>query len=347
MQELYIRTNGRGNAWPIPLGQDHPFYDKQNSHDLANASYSIIKRTKHQIEAEILIDAGHGIIPFLLQNSNRIPEALVLTHPHIDHTLSIDWLAQSYFKLTRQKYPVYASKLCWDRALMAFPQLEKIVEFKELLPANEHYIKEFKHLSVTFYPVFHGESAPGAGMLFFKYRKKSVSKALFTGDLLCPLLRTADYEELLDCKVIYVDSNNRFPYPKSNHWSVAKPEHFKQPTSKYFYDWYSEKGKNLLWMTRPNTPIEFNPLIHNYFNDFIAEQNIINDIPFNVFDFAEKIQAENVNLIHYSGAQDKNYYGDKILNERELAEWANASAKNIGLITKFNVPKVGDEFVWA
>lgn len=344
---LTIRTNGRGNAWPIPLGQQHPFYDINNVNDLANASFSILKKENTKIEKEVLIDAGHGTIQFLLQNQNRIPEAIVLTHPHIDHTLSVDWVAQSYYRFTKKKYPLYASKMCWELTLQFFPHLEKIIDFKELLPACEHEIEEFTGLSVTFYPAFHGESALGAGMLFFNYSKSNTfSKALFTGDLLCPLLREGDYKELSGCEVIYVDCNNRFPYPKSNHWSIAKPDHFGNSPSELFTNWYNEKGKNLSWLCRPNIPIEFNPQIHNYFNDFIRQQSIKNTIPFTVFDFGKKIKPKNVNLVHYSGKEDNQHNNHEIMNETKLKKWANESAKKIGLKSKFLVPKVGDEFDW-
>ncbi len=344
---LTIRTNGRGNAWPIPLGQEHPFYDKSNPQDLANASYSILKKKGNVVEKEVLIDAGHGLVPFLIQQQNRIPDAILLTHPHIDHTLSVDWLVQSHYRFTKTKYPIYASKMCWERVLQSFPQLEKIVNFHELLPASELEIKEFPNLSVTFYPVFHGESAPGAGMLLFKYPNgKSFSKTLFTGDVLCPLLREKDYEELIDCEVVYVDSNNRFPYPATNHWSIAKFEYFDKPASVIFTDWYNEKGNNLNWLCRPNTPINFKQEIHNYFNDFIIEQLVQNTIPYTIFDFAKMIKPKNINLVHYSGKQDEQFNENEILNEQELENWANESAQKIGLSSKFIVPQVGDEFVW-
>ena len=47
---IQVRINGRGNAWPIVLGQDHPFYDRTNIQDLANASASIIKSNIHPLE---------------------------------------------------------------------------------------------------------------------------------------------------------------------------------------------------------------------------------------------------------------------------------------------------------
>ncbi len=350
MSEIIIRTNGRGNAWPVLLGQQHPFYDGSKPDELANASFSVIKREPHSkiIEREILIDAGHGTIPFLMKHQNRIPEAIVLTHPHIDHTLLLDWIAQSHFRLKGTKFPVYASKMCWDLTLQFFPQLEKIVEFKELLPGKALIIEEFSDLEITFYPVFHGESALGAGMIYIKHQDNSiVSKALFTGDVLCPLLRKMDYQELLGCEVIYTDSNNRFPYPKSNHWSISKLENEGKTESKYFIDWLTEKGSMLTWLIRPNLPIEFNESIHNYLETFQNEQMAQKSLSYTVFDFVQKIEAKQVNLIHYSGREDKVYNNSETLDDTGLENWANKLANQLGLKSKFSTPKVGDEFIWV
>ena len=43
MNRHYLRINGRGNAWPIPLGHVHPFYSDGNVMDYANASFSLME----------------------------------------------------------------------------------------------------------------------------------------------------------------------------------------------------------------------------------------------------------------------------------------------------------------
>ena len=80
MSTTAIRINGRGDAWPVLLGQSHPMYSPNIAEDYANTSYSIVgyegsKPLTENIQWEILIDAGHGIVPFLLKNNNRIPDA--------------------------------------------------------------------------------------------------------------------------------------------------------------------------------------------------------------------------------------------------------------------------------
>ena len=108
MSKYFVRVNGVGNAWPVPLGSDHPFYDPGDPEQLANVSFSLLKSsgnspTSTTIEWEILIDAGHGIVQYLIRHGNRIPEAVVLTHAHLDHTLSLDWIIQSFYRLHQKE----------------------------------------------------------------------------------------------------------------------------------------------------------------------------------------------------------------------------------------------------
>ncbi len=342
---LYIRTNGRGNAWPVPLGKKHPFYDKNNFEDIANASFSIIQSPdKSTIEKELLIDAGHGAIQYLIRHGNRIPDAVFLTHPHIDHTLSIDWIVQSNWRQSGKKFPVYASPLCWEQTLSNFPQIAHMVEFKPLLPAKSVQISEFDGIQVRFYPVFHGESAAGAGMLLFEYLNK---KMLFTGDILLPLLRKTDFEYLQNCDVLYTDANNRYPYPNSNHWSILRPELIDEKPSKFLNDWLKSKGNKFNWLIRPNLPLKFNKTIHGYFNKFLEEAYSGNELSLSVFDFSKQINAKKVFLVHYSGGEDFKHYGKEIFNATELQNFVDTKAKQSGLNTKFVVPEVGNwEFIY-
>lgn len=338
--QLHIRTNGRGNAWPVPLGKEHPFYDKNNFEDLANASFSIIQSPDGKaIEKELLVDAGHGAIQYLLAHGNRIPEAIFLTHPHIDHTLSIDWIIQSHWRQRGTKYSVYASPLCAEQTLQHFPQIAHMVDFKLLLPAKPIKIAEFEEMQVRFYPVFHGESAMGAGMLLFEYQNK---KILFTGDILLPLLRKTDYEYLQNCDVVYTDANNRYPYPNSNHWSILRPELIGEKKSKFLEEWLKSKGNKINWLIRPNLPAKFNKSIHGYFEKFLSEIYSGQDLSLSVFDFSKKINARKVFLVHYSGSEDFKHYGKEILNTQQLQSFVDKKTKQTDLKTIFKVPEVGE-----
>ena len=288
----------------------------------------------------MLIDAGHGAIQYLIQHGNRIPDALFLTHPHIDHTLSIDWVIQSHWRQRGKKYPVYASPLCWKQTLMNFPQIAGMVEFKPLLPAKPVTIKEFDNMQVRFYPVFHGEHAAGAGMLLFEYQEK---KVLFTGDVLIPLLRKKDYTYLQNCNLVYTDANNRYPYPNSNHWSIIRPELIGEEKSEYLSGWMKSKGNKYNWLVRPNLPVKFNKTTHNYFNQLLSELYSGEELCLSVFDFSKKINAQKVCLIHYSGGEDFKHYGKEILNSKALQSFVDEKAEKISLKTKFFVPETGNK----
>ena len=39
MSGLFLKINRIGNAWPVLLGEEHPFYNRNNIQDLSNASF--------------------------------------------------------------------------------------------------------------------------------------------------------------------------------------------------------------------------------------------------------------------------------------------------------------------
>lgn len=399
MKAIYIRVNGRGNAWPIPLGQEHPFYSRNNIEDYANTSFSIIntngnksphqkfhphikpqhqnlwcggkinlsesasggpdsvisykKIHNHNINWEILIDAGHGIVQYLIKHNNRLPEAIILTHPHIDHTLSIDWIIQSYYRYNNKKrYPVYASKLCWELVVQSFPHLENIVKFNELKYGIPLKIKEAPDLKVIPFPVFHGENAPGATMLTFEYEDENLQKhkAIFSGDLLCPLLRNSGYQLLTDAKVLFVDANNRFPYPGCNHCSIISepPEKLGRERTNFLAQW--KENLNLSYLIAPHSTsrqtVKQNKAIHPYFAEFLKEKNE-NKLCLSVFDFVKNISPQNTMLVHYCGDEDLRYYNQEQFTDKQLLEWTIQQAKNHNISTKFYVPRTGDLFQLA
>ncbi len=342
MSQIQVRINGRGNAWPVIVGQDHPFYDRRNYEDMANASCSIIKSSKSNPKAEdldweLMVDAGHGAVQYLLKYCNRIPEALFITHPHIDHTLGIDWIIHSYYKLYKKPYPVYATVLCWEKTKHTYPHLESMVDFNELIPYQTIDVKEVSGVKVQPFPAYHGRSANGATMLHFITVNDSVkNRILITGDILCPLLREQDYEAISGVNIMVADANNRYPYPNSNHWSILKG--VDESTSGILQEYINKISvKTLLY------PHLLDKTKVNYWKsfDYILENNIqLSDFHFTISSFAERISPQKTVLMHYSGSEDEKYYKQKRLSENEFESWLCSTVVGLSINTKFLLPYV-------
>lgn len=348
-KSVFTRVNGRGNAWPVFLGSTHPFYNIDDIRDMANASYSLVGNetedysTSH-ISWEILVDSGHLSVQYLLQHGNRIPEAVVITHPHMDHTLGVDWVAQSYYRLHGQKkYPLYATQPCWEFVKKSYPQLGQVIEFNEIKYGVRSPVTQVDDLYVTPFPVFHGNSGFGASMLLFEYMNgNKLVKAVFTGDMLCPLLRREDYEKISNACIMYIDSNNRYPYPRCNHESFVKYEPDSAEESNFLTEW--KKEVFLSYLVAPHSRLKPDRDIHGYLDTFLKEHNDIHSLTFSVIEFIKKLKVPEVKLIHFSGMEDEKYHGQEIMNDRQLESWANSIASKENLTTVFSVPKSGDIF---
>ena len=175
MGYIYIRVNGTGNAWPVPLGSEHPFYNTEDPEELANASFSIISSgtegiSRESIEWEVLVDAGHGVVQYLVRHNNRIPDAVALTHSHLDHTLSLDWIMQSYYKHfnKEKKMPLFSGGPAWSFVEESFPQLPGLTDYRELKPGVKVNIEGIPELSLTLFPIYHGEGPGGPACLCLK-----------------------------------------------------------------------------------------------------------------------------------------------------------------------------------
>jgi len=171
---------------------------------------------------------------------------------------------------------------------------------------------------------------------------KETAKAVFSGDLLLPLLRNKDYACLTNADYLIVDANNRFPYPRTNHWSITDPPKITTETD-FFNTWKAGLSPvNLITLH-----IDMDERIENgtFFSDFMKEQEKEFTMPFNVFEFVRRIKPQNTLLVHYSGWEDKKYYNQEILNETQLEKWIIQEAKKNHIPTSFKVPKVGETFL--
>lgn len=341
-EHSFVRVNGRGNAWPVFLGGESRFYSN-SSKDLSNASFSLIGCSERdfnqeKIKWEVLIDAGHHTVPFLIQNGNRIPNAVVLTHGHMDHTLGLDWVAQSRYRLSerKKKLKVYATIQVWDFVKQSYPHLGSIIHFEELLPANATAIKEVEGLKVTSYPVYHGENAKGASMLLFETPDNK--KVVFTGDMLCPLLRKKDYSQVGITNCVFIDSNNRFPYPHSNHGSIinSTPD---DNAGMYLQNWFDNTEIQTLIL--PHERKEQNKLHQDYFREFAQDWDSVSDISHTVMDFARITKIPQFYLIHFSGMEDLKYHRANPVSDKELRIWVEQEALKLNIETQFFIPETG------
>ena len=336
--KLQLVVHGRGNAWPVPLGETHPFYDRTDPRELSNSAFSLVLESGGQPVADILVDAGHGTIQSLVSGSNRIPDCICLTHGHMDHTVSVDWVVQSYWRLhNKQKlYPVYASAPVYEFLVQSYPHLEELVEFNELVPGITLPVAQPGHIRLTSYPVFHGKSAVGASMLLFETDDKRI---LFTGDLFSPLLRQEDYTHLNSIDMVVADSNNRFPWPRTNHWSFSghpvDPLQRNESLTSYLetLGWEEVTGPHSMSVAGESTRAYFNGL---------KEEWSLSDQPFTVVEFLQKIEPLQVVLVHYSGMEDAKYHDEAILNSGQLLNWITRTAHDSGIGSRFIVPQTGE-----
>ncbi|MBE9512122.1 MAG: MBL fold metallo-hydrolase [Bacteroidetes bacterium] len=342
MEKTGIRINGRGNAWPLPLGQDHPMYQRGKKPDYANASFSLMSlnqdKTRTEVNWELLIDAGHGTIPMLLKTHNRIPEAIVLTHPHFDHFVGVDWVAQSYYRFkNKQRYPLYATQLCWETLVSSLPHLEKIIEFKCLDYGFSRIPDEIPGVELTAYPVYHGTSAYGAAMIVagVKNAGNKKQKIIFSGDLLCPLIRETNYARLQGAKYLFADANNRFPYPRTNHWSLVREGY-----NDYLSPWI--KGITMEDLFLPHLSNDKNTVLPEYLKLLTKDGCRPKDMYWSLLEWVKRLSPEKTLLVHYSGREDEKYHDKSLMDGPQLEAWAKQQAVVKGIHCEFAVPETGD-----
>jgi glyoxylase-like metal-dependent hydrolase (beta-lactamase superfamily II) len=283
------------------------------------------------------VDAGHGTIQSLISGDNRIPDCICLTHGHMDHTLSVDWVVQSFWQLHQKekRYPIHATMPVYRFLIQSYPHLEALVEFRELLPGKATVIGPCQ-VSLTCFPVYHGPGAVGASMLLFEAGGKRV---LFTGDLFSPLLRKADYQRLQGVDLVVVDCNNRFPWPRTNHWSFAG--HPDLPTQRGEPLLSFLRETDVVWFTEPHQGGQGEDW-QSYLEGFISEWDPGSQ-PFTILEFLDRVRARKVVLVHYCGTQDQKYYGKPMLSSQQLRDWVIETASAAGTGSSFVIPEPGEE----
>jgi len=341
---VVVRINGRGPAWPVLIESQHPFYTPFSAENLSSVSFSVIgsKRNPPKNKLwEVLVDAGHNTVPYILQNGNRIPEAIVLTHAHNDHVLGVDWIVQSFHYKHRKtkKYPLYSTIGVWNDFLRLFPYLKNAIEHTELIPGRKTTVKEAENMEITAFPVYHGKNAKGASMLFFE--GDGFHPFIITGDMLCPLLRKKDYHCIGRATVMFIDANNRFPDPFSNHASFVSHVLPSEEYSEKLNEWFRKTKIEQLITPHlyKNSPKE----MKEYFDEFLTDWQEIKELPHTILDLNEYLKIPEVYLMHYFGYYDKINYDEELLDSNLLEKWANEIAKEKHMKkVMYKVPRVGD-----
>lgn len=330
-----VRLNGRGNAWPIELGAPQGPGSRHTAlagdfREYANTSFSIIREDAHgNQEWSVLIDVGMGIVDALVRGGNRLPDAVVITHPHFDHVAGLDWLVASHSRHgVRPKLPVYATERCWADIMTRFSWLAAGTELCVLPLGHAVRVSTASGLQLKALPVFHGDYAPGASMILTELQEAESSfRVLFTGDLLCPLLRRSDVEELRAVVAVFADCNTRFPWPRSNHWSIVVEEYRK------VLETWDRYGK-LEALRRPHAG---DPSEEQYFSGVDPEST---QLFWAVDEFVEAIAAKNVCVVHYSGYEDAKHHGRDILSDEELVTWIRGGGARAGSV-EWHIPRPG------
>lgn len=310
--------------------------------DYANASFSLMSlnqdETRTEVNWELLIDAGHGTIPMLLKTHNRIPEATVLTHPHFDHFLGIDWVAQSFYRFNnKQRYPLYATQLCWETLIKSLPHLKKIIDFKCLDYGFSRIIEKIPDVELTAYPVYHGTGAYGAAMIVAEVKNtgNKKQKVIFSGDLLCPLIRKTDYARLQGAKYLFADVNSRFPYPRTNHWSLVR-----EGNKGYLSSWL--EGITMEDLFRPHRSNKKDSVLPDYLQSLLQDGCQLEDLYWSLLEWVKQLNPEKILLVHYSGREDEKYHDKPLLDGQQLEAWVQQQAAIQGIQYEFVAPETGD-----
>lgn len=339
MRELHkpaLRVNGRAPAWPVLMEDPHPYYPNPTPEATGSVSYSLLGENW-----ELLIDAGHNTVPFLLNHGNRLPEAILLTHGHPDHILGLDWVAQSYVRKRGKPIPVYCSMGTYEMVMHSYPHLEKVIKHHPLLPGEFISIEQVSQVQVAAFPVFHGSGARGASMLYFRFPGVCSETLLITGDLLCPLLRRKDVEMLSGTRYMFTDMNSRFPDPGGNHQSFTPRIPGIDAVETKHNHRHNKTAKEL---TGPHQPFA-REVTKAYFNQWMQEAGQHPDLSLSVLELASLIKPVHTGLVHYWGMTDRELYNEELLSENKLLKWTGdeqSARSDSG--TRFFTPHVGEIF---
>jgi hypothetical protein len=249
----------------------------------------------------------------------------------------VDWVVQSYWRKHRKEksYPLYATVPVYRFLLQSYPHLGDLTEHHEFQFGSKMAPLPGVPIEVTAYPTYHGQSAVGASMLLLEFEGQRI---LFTGDILAPLLRMEDYAKLQGVDMLVVDANNRFPWPRTNHWSFAGSPSEPLKRSKKLLAYVEA----LDWALVSFPQLQEGISAHNqsFISQLEKEWDPVN-VPLTILEFMTRIGPGRVMLVHYSGAEDRKYSGEDLLSTTGLENWASRTAALAGIPGEIMVPASG------
>ena len=233
-----------------------------------------------------------------------------------------------------------------------FYYLTDPIEWREFRIGETVAVPETNNmLELTPFPVYHGPSAPGAILLLAEVANPESAntaeprKAVFTGDVLTPLLRAEDYNRLRGANVLFADACTRFPSPSHGHWSVVDYVDGVPGRSKHLSAWLNEISRNNYKdLIKPHQTESIDPSAASMLDEFVADlQNGEEQLCCGVLEFVERLAPATVELVHYSGYEE-NDWPHPVLTDPQLLSWVESVVRTAGNTAKWNIPRPGHRF---
>jgi hypothetical protein len=280
-------------------------------------------------------------------NGNRLPDYVAFTHPHLDHTGGLDTLVidnRRHFSEQQRQLPdrlrVLMTEPCWRELTKPgrFDYLERDMDWRVLRPGQPRVI-EGTPFTMRAFPVYHGEYAPGASIFAVECQG---AKAIFSWDLLCPLLRQRDLDYLSNADVLYVDCNTRHPWPRSGHWSLS-PNGPNGAAASALLDWTTSHRGAPWFLSRPHLQVGPDDITASYIDEFLREQYDVSTLYWSICEFAQRVRPRKIMLVHFSGWEDAQHYGIRLPSDKALLRWAQRVGQGFGIDPAvWGVPLPGD-----
>ncbi len=157
-QKNNILFLGTGTSTGVPMIGCH--CDVCNSVDSKDKRWRTSAAVQYQ-GLKFQIDIGPDFRAQMLYHDMRDFDALLLTHEHRDHVAGFDDI-RALNVMNQKRYPIYASKLCFDNTLEQFPYIAKNPNYDLVPKFDFHEInaeESFKVEGVEIIPIgiIHGK----------------------------------------------------------------------------------------------------------------------------------------------------------------------------------------------